>query len=173
MSGVITRVSEVVDKIKSGKNVRVKFIKRDGSDRIMCCTLDFSKIPEERHPKKIESTANFKSVGINDPLRVYDVEKDGWRSIPLNRLEWLSVNDKKYEIQLEEDKKHKFRIAWESGKTSIWEGETLEDAVSKMGYDMCVLDKATSIETIEEQDVKNVEELLEKQNNYIRGLDKL
>jgi len=57
--------SEVVDII---------FTKKDGSERIMKCTLLESKIPSEKMPKGTEKAKN------DEVVPVFDIENDGWRS---------------------------------------------------------------------------------------------
>lgn len=59
--------------------VKVTFTKKDGSDRVLTCTLNGNMIPQ----KVTESEAvegkpeRVKSV---ESLAVYDVENNGWRS---------------------------------------------------------------------------------------------
>jgi hypothetical protein len=57
--------SEVVD---------ITFTKKDGSERILKCTLMESKIPTEKIPKGTEKLKN------DEVVPVFDVENDGWRS---------------------------------------------------------------------------------------------
>jgi len=57
--------SEVVD---------ITFTKKDGSKRIMKCTLLESKIPSEKMPKGTEKAKN------DEVVPVFDIENDGWRS---------------------------------------------------------------------------------------------
>lgn len=52
----------------------VEFVKKDGSQRKMCCTLMESEIPSEFTPKGTKKTIS------NDSLSVFDVEVNGWRS---------------------------------------------------------------------------------------------
>jgi len=67
--------------------VSITFIKKDGSERIMQCTLSESKIPSEFAPKGTEKTKS------DEVLPVFDVENDGWRS-----FRWDSI--KKIEFSL-------------------------------------------------------------------------
>lgn len=86
------------------KPVLIKFTKKDGSDRIMKCTLNFSKIPKEFRPK---GGVNLKDILTqikkNKVLRVFDVEKLGWRSVAFDRTEWLKTDDKTYSIRKVEE----------------------------------------------------------------------
>ena len=58
-------------------NVEVLFTKKDGSERKMLCTL--VNIPEEHQPKnEVEYAENT--------IRVFDIEKQGWRSFRLDSV---------------------------------------------------------------------------------------
>ena len=61
-------------------DVEITFTKKDGSTRVMKCTLDEGKIPT--HEKK---TDRVKSVN-EDVLPVYDIEAQGWRSFRLDSI---------------------------------------------------------------------------------------
>ena len=69
------------------REVGITFIKKDGSERLMWCTLSESKIPSEFAPKGSEKTKS------DEVLPVFDVENDGWRS-----FRWDSI--KKIEFSL-------------------------------------------------------------------------
>ena len=66
--------------------VTVTFIKKDGSERIMKCTLDPEKLPvatvteDKKERKKSEDT-----------LAVYDVEAKGWRSFNLKSIKRIAL----------------------------------------------------------------------------------
>lgn len=68
--------------------VTLTFAKKDGSERIMKCTLNESKIPAEKAPKNSGKAVN------SEILPVFDVEKSDWRS-----FRWDSI--KKVEFGLE------------------------------------------------------------------------
>ena len=58
-------------------NVEVLFTKKDGTERKMLCTL--INIPAEHQPKnEIEYAENT--------IRVFDIEKQGWRSFRLDSI---------------------------------------------------------------------------------------
>jgi len=59
----------------------VTFIKKDGSERKMKCTLMADKIPSEKMPKGSEKSKN------DEVLPVFDIESDGWRS-----FRWDSIS---------------------------------------------------------------------------------
>lgn len=56
--------------------ITVQFTKKDGTDRVMQCTRDFTIIPSEFHPKG----GNETNSENGDNICVFDVEKNGWRS---------------------------------------------------------------------------------------------
>ena len=58
-------------------NVEVQFTKKDGTERKMLCTL--INIPAEHQPKSETEYAE-------NTLRVFDVEKQGWRSFRLDSV---------------------------------------------------------------------------------------
>lgn len=61
----------LIKALKEG-NVSVSFIKKDGTDRIMNCTLNMDTIPAESHPSGGSSPSNT--------IAVWDLDKNGWRS---------------------------------------------------------------------------------------------
>lgn len=61
------------------KELEIKFFKKDGSLRIMKCTRDFDKIDEEHHPKNTMKENE-------DTIRVFDLEKNAWRSFRLDSV---------------------------------------------------------------------------------------
>lgn len=72
--------------------VTVNFVKADGSDRSMACTLDESIIPSEFVPKaKTEGTIERKKSP--DALAVFDLENEGWRS-----FRWDAIKSVVFEV---------------------------------------------------------------------------
>jgi hypothetical protein len=65
-------------------DVRVIFTKKDGTEREMLCTLAETKIPEEQKPKTDGS--NFS----NEAQRVFDLEKQEWRSFRWDSIKNIS-----------------------------------------------------------------------------------
>lgn len=66
------------------KNVNVSFTKKDGSARDMLCTLLESNIPSDKRPKSEGTKVS------DDAVRVFDVEKQEWRS-----FRWDSIKSVK------------------------------------------------------------------------------
>ena len=68
--------NKILGMLQTG-NVEVEFTKKDGTDRKMLCTL--INIPSEYQPKSETEYA------VNT-LRVFDVDKQGWRSFRLDSV---------------------------------------------------------------------------------------
>jgi hypothetical protein len=96
----ITNAIDFLTKIRNEEEVTVKFTKADGTNRIMRCTLDFDKIPRDQKPKKVDLPKILKLLNTNKILHVFDLDKQGWRSLPFSRSEWLETPSKKvYKIK--------------------------------------------------------------------------
>lgn len=78
-------------KIKAETEVKIKFRKLDGTERIMRCTLDFSKIPEGKKPKDINMAKIFTLVQQHKMIHVFDLDKKDWRTVPFDRSEWVET----------------------------------------------------------------------------------
>ncbi len=65
--------SKIWEKLKTGE-LFVQFIKKDGSERLMRCTLNLDNIPKDMQPKnKVEYDNSVTK-------RVFDLDKQAWRS---------------------------------------------------------------------------------------------
>jgi hypothetical protein len=62
--------------------VSVRFNKADGSTRLMKCTLDFNRIPEDKHPAGTRTTLRRD----RDLYHVFDLDKNDWRSFREERI---------------------------------------------------------------------------------------
>jgi WYL_2, Sm-like SH3 beta-barrel fold len=60
--------------------VELTFTKKDGTERIMKCTLAEQKIPAENAPKGVERTKSDEAVAV------FDLENNGWRSFRWDSL---------------------------------------------------------------------------------------
>jgi hypothetical protein len=70
---MITR-EELIKELRNSE-VTVNFTKKDGTERSMLCTLLFEKVPTEKLPK-----GEYTTHDNGDTIRVYDLEKEDWRS---------------------------------------------------------------------------------------------
>lgn len=69
--------SEIQTVLRSGLH-SVTFLKLDGSERTMLCTLDPSLIPDSAKPKSTESELERKDNP--ELVKVYVPDLEGWRS---------------------------------------------------------------------------------------------
>lgn len=69
-----------LNEMLSGGVMTVTFAKKDGTKRVMQCTRDFNVIPTDQHPKNT-------SVESTTACRVFDVEKQEWRSFVYENIE--------------------------------------------------------------------------------------
>ena len=87
VAGVEKEINDIKNYIKGlliDENVPavcVTFTKKDGSERIIKCTLVESRIPENKRPKEKAT-----SISSDEAIRVFDLEKQDWRS-----FRWDSV----------------------------------------------------------------------------------
>ena len=61
--------------------VTVTFKKKDGSERVMNCTLEAEKLP----PFEVKENAKPKKENL-DVVSVYDIKAQGWRSFILKNV---------------------------------------------------------------------------------------
>jgi hypothetical protein len=101
MAETLTTVIDFLKVIKNEKEVYVKFTKKDGTERIMKCTLDFNRIPKDQKPKGFDAIKFLSKIQKSKILSVYDLEKKDWRSVPFERLLVLQTpsNKKLYKLQ--------------------------------------------------------------------------
>jgi len=88
-SDIIVSAVQFWKKVYDEKEVKIKFVKKDNRDRLMRCTIDFTKIQEEDHPKGVNIEKILKLIQINKIMHVYDLDKLGWRSVPFDIVDYL------------------------------------------------------------------------------------
>jgi len=96
---VITNVIDFLERIRKEDIVTVRFRKKDGSVRVMRCTLNFERIPKPDHPKSVDLPKILKLISKSKILHVYDLDKKEWRSVPFETTEWLETPEMKYYIK--------------------------------------------------------------------------
>ena len=96
---IIVSAVQFWQKVYTEKTVTVKFITKDNRERIMRCTLDFTKIPEKDHPKTVNIEKILKLIQKNKIMHVYDLDKKQWRSVPFDRVEYLETRRKRFYIK--------------------------------------------------------------------------
>jgi hypothetical protein len=96
----IENIIELYDQIQKDE-VTIKFEKKDKSIRLMRCTLNFDIIPEGNRIKTVNMSNILKLIKNSRLIHVYDLDNNGWRSIPFERAEWLETSDKKkYDVEI-------------------------------------------------------------------------
>jgi hypothetical protein len=76
--------------------VTVTFFKMNGEQRIMDCTLDEGRIPNEKLPK-----GTSKKTPPTDSIAVFDLQKQEWRSFRFDSI-------KEFDYDLAEDSEYPF-----------------------------------------------------------------
>jgi len=94
------QIREWVKGLLQNSEISITFTKADGTDRDMLCTLDHSRIPVSV-AKPVSTTAPVDGIVREskrpkkepDPhsLRVYDLEKQEWRSFRFDRLKRVTA----------------------------------------------------------------------------------
>lgn len=77
----------------------VKFVKKDGTIRIMKCTLDFTRVPKSKHPKTFNMSKILKLMQASGIIHVFDLDKKDWRSVPFKNVDWLETPVQRYKIR--------------------------------------------------------------------------
>lgn len=95
-SNILVTALQFWQKVYEEKEVIIKFKKKDGTERLMRATLDFSKIPEKDKPKNVNIKQILKLIQLNKIMHVYDLDKKGWRSVPFDSVEYMDTTDKRY-----------------------------------------------------------------------------
>jgi hypothetical protein len=65
----------------------------------MKCTLDFKKIPRVHHPKTVDMAKIVKLMQKSGIIHVFDLDKQLWRSVPFNRIDWIKTKNKIYKVR--------------------------------------------------------------------------
>jgi hypothetical protein len=76
---------EVNELFTANQILRVTFIKKDGTERVMKCTRSLGMIPTEFHPKGGERKQS------EDIFPVFDLSIQGWRSFRLDSIISIEV----------------------------------------------------------------------------------
>jgi hypothetical protein len=87
------------EKVIKEPHVSLKFIKKDGSVRYMKGTLNFTKIPKEKIPKGVNVANILKLMKEKGIIHIFDLEKNEWRSVPFQAVEWLKTGSKVYKLK--------------------------------------------------------------------------
>jgi len=63
--------------------ITLTFTKKDGTERVMRCTLQPDLLPEVEHKTELKES---KPVTQETAIPVYDLDNNGWRSFTLNSV---------------------------------------------------------------------------------------
>ena len=77
--------ANLVDSLKTS-TLEVTFTKKDGTERVMTCTLDPAKLP----PAPIKENATSKKENLTI-VSAYDLNADGWRSFIVKNVKQVKV----------------------------------------------------------------------------------
>lgn len=75
------KFKDFIKNLLVSSTVTVTFIKKDGTERVMKCTLQSNLIPitETKEGKKTRKVSE-------DTLAVFDIEQNGWRSFTIKSI---------------------------------------------------------------------------------------
>jgi hypothetical protein len=101
MAETLSSAIDFLKIIKQEREVEVQFIKKDGTERVMRCTLDFNHIPRDKKPKGVDLVKILSKIHKSKMLSVFDLEKQDWRTVPFERLTYLRTksDNKIYKLQ--------------------------------------------------------------------------
>ena len=75
---------------KDNRMFSLEFVKKDGTKRIMLARFNVKK--------GLTGKGQKYNPDDYDLLNVYDMNKEGYRSVPLNRLLWIRTKGKRYYV---------------------------------------------------------------------------
>jgi len=81
-------LKEILDKVSNGRVFSANFIKKDGTERTMNCRTGVVK-----HTAGKGLSFNPISAKL---IPVFDMNKNGYRFISFDRLNWIKIGGKKY-----------------------------------------------------------------------------
>tara|TARA_Y100000758_G_scaffold285999_1_gene236478 strand:- start:477 stop:740 length:264 start_codon:yes stop_codon:yes gene_type:complete len=82
--------SDLVEFLRDGI-CEVLFVKKDGTDRLMKCTLNYDYIPEDMKPLNL--VKGEKVLQNLDIVKVFDTEKQGWRSFAVENVQYIKPHE--------------------------------------------------------------------------------
>lgn len=83
------KITKWLSSILKSNTVTITFTKKDGTERVMNCTLNPELLPP---PLVTEGTEAKKERKVNDSIMsVYDTDANGWRSFTIKSLKHISL----------------------------------------------------------------------------------
>lgn len=77
---------EWIHGVLKNHNVEVVFVKKDGTERTMFCTLNENNVPVDKIPKNTGRSKPQESIAV------FDIEKQEWRSFRFDSLKRLKFS---------------------------------------------------------------------------------
>ena len=99
---ILRSAVEFWEKLYAAEEATVKFVKKDGTIRMMRCTLNFTKIPKSKHPQTVNMPKILKLMQKSGIIHVFDLDKKDWRSVPFKQVDWLELDgdqEQRYKIR--------------------------------------------------------------------------
>ena len=91
-----TVIRDWVRSLLQKQPITITFVKADGTLRDMLCTLDWERIPQDKHPGQppvdgIVKESKQRKEPDPHTLRVFDLDKQEWRSFKLDRVQKIGA----------------------------------------------------------------------------------
>lgn len=80
--------NEILELLRGRWPIIVEFTKNDGTNRVMKCSLNNKYISEEHRPKSKSIDTYHENLDI---IRVFDLEKEGWRSFRVDSVKGIQI----------------------------------------------------------------------------------
>ena len=97
--GTLAFALRILQMIAEEDQVTIRFRKKDGNLRDMRCTLKFEKISEKQKPKDANLRKVLENIKKNKILHVFDLDSQGWKSMPLNRIIFIKISTSTHEFK--------------------------------------------------------------------------
>lgn len=95
----ISRIEEILEQLR--ENICfVKFKKKDNTEKVMVCTLNFNYFHKDFYPKNQVNQSNRDEV-----IRVFDIEGQSWKSIIFANIIYVRTKEYFYTIEFKGEKK--------------------------------------------------------------------
>jgi len=95
---VIQSAIDFLKKLSTADVAIISFIKKDGTERRMNCTLNMDRIPAKDHPKSVSLVKILQMIQDHGLIRVYDLENNGWRSVRYETCKWANIDGVVYHM---------------------------------------------------------------------------
>ena len=83
-----TELKSTLHTLLNKSTLKILFTKKDGTERTMICSLQESLLPKE---ESTSDTTKSKRTANENLIHVFDLEKNGWRSIIIDNIKFYEV----------------------------------------------------------------------------------